>query len=253
MKTRTRKIILAIVAVVAVFGVTAVAIAQRSTDAPGVWNDDGTIDLGLVKEDAIKGLFDDNGSLINPHARRAQIASDHPGGFGGYYFDGTVVYIYMQDPDRLGAAEAAFGEAYSGDREVTEIRTVQGKHSLDQLYEWYVTLNSAMPQAGIEAGSASLMLRDNAIEYGLIDLAQTDQLYQLMAELSIPKTAVNVYQGGFILETEWDPRVGGIQWEEAHGGEGLCTIGFVTERDSVEGVVVASHCTQGGYGTFGGI
>lgn len=71
-----------------------------------------------------------------------------------------------------------------------------------------------------------------------------------MGELGIPERAVDfVVQGystllgdGEGLEDEWRPLVGGIQHQqEAYGIK--CTVGFGTERDSVEGIVLASHCT----------
>ena len=45
------------------------------------------------------------------------------------------------------------------------------------------------------------------------------------------------------VRAKWRPLVRGIQHEEGWY-TGTCTIGFVTERDDVEGLVIASHCTN---------
>ena len=248
-----RKIILGVIALalLAVVGTTAV-MAQRADEPPP---DSEVVDLSQIKEDVVRELFDGTGRMISPNRRLAKVARDHEGGFGGYYFhrtDKSIVFVYMQDIAKTASAEAAFRAAYRGDRQVTQIIPVQGAYSLDKLVEWYYILSKALIESGIHLSTTSVRQFANRIAFGLADAAQIDDALQIMEKLGIPKGAVVLEQGGYIelladkdnVRAKWRPLVGGIQHEEAWLGKGRCTIGFVTERDDVEGLVIASHCTN---------
>ena len=71
-----------------------------------------------------------------------------------------------------------------------------------------------------------------------------------MDELGIPRDAVTLEIGGGwsvlsnerdSVQAEWRPIVGGIQIQRSSE---LCTIGFTTIRDGVNGMITASHCTN---------
>ena len=109
------------VVLLAVIG-TAAVVAQRADEPPPSTESvelspvPQVVDLSQIKEEAIRALFDDTGRMINPDQKLAQVAKDHEGGFGGYYFnrtDKSVVYVYMLDVTKTDAAEAAFRAAYA--------------------------------------------------------------------------------------------------------------------------------------------
>ena len=211
------------------------------------------VDLDQIREDAVRSLFDSNGKLINLKQQLAGIAEDNEGGFGGYYFhetDKSIVYVYMKDVTKTAAAEAAFMAAYDGDHQVSQIVPVEGNYSFDQLVEWFGILDKTMIESGIPPARASIREIENSIHIGLRDGGQIDDVRGIMERLGIPEGAVVVEEDYMRLLTDkdsvrgkWRPLVGGIQ-HETGWYTNTCTIGFVTERDNVAGLVVASHCTN---------
>ena len=157
--------------------------------------DSDVVDLSQIKEEAVRNLFDSTGKRINPDEQLADVARNHEGGFGGYYFhetDKSIVYVYMQDVTKAPAAEAAFRAAYHGDREVTQIIPVQGNYSLDQLFEWFRILDRALIESGIPPARASVREIENRIRIGLFDADQIDDVLHIMERLGIPEGAVVV-------------------------------------------------------------
>ncbi len=157
--------------------------------------DSDVVDLSQIKEEAVRNLFDSTGKRINPDEQLADVARNHEGGFGGYYFhetDKSIVYVYMQDVTKAPAAEAAFRAAYHGDREVTQIIPVQGDYSLDQLFEWFRILDRALIESGIPPARASVREIENRIRIGLFDADQIDDVLHIMERLGIPEGAVVV-------------------------------------------------------------
>ena len=238
------------IALLAIVGTTAV-IGQNVDQSPP---DLDVVDLDQIKEDVIRDLFDSTGKMMSPDRQLADVARNHEGGFGGYYFDKidkSIVYVYMVDVTKTAATEAAFRAAYHGDREITQIIPVQGDYSFDQLFEWFNILDRALIESGIPPARASVREIENRIRIGLFDADQIDDARRIMEMLGIPEGAV-VLNEDYLkpladkdsVRAKWRLLVGGIQHEEAWFGEGLCTIGFVTERDDVEGLVIASHCTN---------
>ena len=211
------------------------------------------VDLDQIREDAVRSLFDSNGKLIDPRQQLAGIAEEHEGGFGGYYFhetDKSIVYVYMKDVTKTAAAEAAFRAAYDGDHQVSQIVPVEGNYSFKQLVDWFGTLDDAMIEGGIPPARASIREIENRIRIGLRDGGQIETVRGIMERLGIPEGAVVVEEDYIRLladrdsvHAKWRPLVGGIQHETAWYTN-RCTIGFVTERDDVEGLIVASHCTN---------
>ena len=151
------------------------------------------VDLNQIKEDVVKELFDSSGKMINPDRQLANVARDHEGGFGGYYFhetDKSTVFVYMLDVTNTAAAEAAFRAAYHGSREITQIIPVQGDYSFDQLVEWFHILDRALIESGIPPARASVREVENRIRIGLFDEDQIDDALQIMEKLGIPEGAV---------------------------------------------------------------
>ena len=150
-----------------------------------------------IKEEAVRSLFDSSGRMIDPNKQIAEIARDHEGGFGGFYFHETdkgIVYVYMLDVTKTAAAEAAFRAAYKGDREIAQIIPVQGDYSLDQLVEWYYTLTRAFSASDIDWRIGAVHERDNRIYLGLRHEDQISDARRVMERLGIPEGAVILVQ-----------------------------------------------------------
>ncbi len=198
MNRRTAIVLSTTVVLLAVIGTTAL-LAQRADNPPPNPHVvepspiPEVVDLSQIKEDVVKELFYSSGRMINPDRQLAEVARDHEGGFGGYYFDETdksIVYVYMLDVTKTAAAEAAFHAAYHGDREITQIIPVQGDYSLDQLVEWFYILDRALIESGIPPARASVREIENRIRIGLFDAAQIDDALHIMERLGIPEGAV---------------------------------------------------------------
>ena len=215
---------------------------------------DEDVDLDDIQEDVVRDLFDESGRIVTTDDRLARIAQDYEGGFGGYYFHETnpsKAYVFMLDPGNHAAAEAAFRAAYRGKRQITDVVPVQGDYSFDQLLEWFHSLDSALVREGIHPATGAALEISNRVMFGLRDMNHVDDVHRIMRSLGIPEGAVILIEanpelsdGGDNVDDKWRPLVGGIQHQIKLGQAGHCTIGFVTERSSVDGVVVASHCTN---------
>ena len=155
--------------------------------------DSEVVDLSQIEEEAVRQLFDSTGKMINPDRQLADVARDHEGGFGGYYFhetDKSIVFVYMLDVTKTAAAEAAFRSAYHGSHDVAQIIAVQGDYSFDQLVEWFYILDRALIESGIPPARASVREIENRIRIGLFDADQIDDALQIMEKLGIPEGAV---------------------------------------------------------------
>ena len=179
--------------------VGAIAVMAQRTHDPATNPD--VVDLSQIKEDAIRNLFDSAGRMIDPKQELAKVASDHEGGFGGYYVhetDKTIVFVYMEDVTKTASAEAAFRAAYrSGSREITQIIPVQGRYSFDQLVEWYDILDRALSESDIYPSTGGVRVLENRIRMGLLDAALIDDALKIMEGLGIPEGAVTLEERGY--------------------------------------------------------
>ena len=197
---------------------TAVVMAQTAGELPPK-----NVDPDQIREDSVRGLFDSGGRMIDPEQQLADIAKEHEGGFGGYYFhetDKSIVYVYMKDIAKVEAAEAAFRAAYGGDRQITQVIPVQGDYSFDQLVEWFNLLDKALIESDIFPARASIREIENRIRIGLLDGDQIDDVRKIVERVGIPAGAVVVNEDYLRLlgdrdsvRSKWRPLVGGIQHE----------------------------------------
>ena len=87
---------------------------------------------------------------------------------------------------------------------------------------------------------------DNAIQFTISRDDHMDDAWAVIDGLEIPRDAIMLSVGvpefldGGSLRDRRRPVVGGVEYT----GPQTCTIGFTTVRDNVEGMVVASHCTN---------
>jgi len=243
-----RKLGLPVVALVLLVGILTVSVvlAQDSPDPPPAEDDGGS------REDAVQRLFDEDGNMFGPDQHLARIAKDHQGGFGGFYFDEddpSRVYVYMTDPSKTSAARSAFNEAYAGDQSVSSITTVQGSHSFDQLLGWFHALDAALVEEGVAPSSGAVLESENRIRFGFRTSAEISSAREVVDELEVPATAVNLVISNPVLlgdkdnvKSRWRGVVGGIQYQWRYNWV-KCTVGFTTQRGSTNGLVVPSHCT----------
>ena len=223
--------------------------------------DDETVNVDDVQEDVVRDLFDKDGRMENTDQRAARIAQEYEGGFGGYYFDDTdksTVYVYMVDPSETEAAEGAFRSFYRGGREPNRIIPVQGDYPFDVLLNWFHALDTAMVRDDIHPTTGAVLEISNRILFGLDDMGQVEEARRIMEDLGIPKEAVifeearaELLANGDSVNAKWRPLTGGIQ-HKIRFDSAYCTVGFTTERNNVDGLVVASHCTNTDH-TVGGI
>ena len=237
---------LMVVLVLLAAGLLASLTMAQGTNDPSAGDND-------YQEEAIRRDFDEDGKRVTPDDHLSKIAREVEGGFGGYYFNETDpghVYVFMKDTSKTKAARSAIEAAYDGDISITQISLVQGQYAFNDLLTWYRSLTRAMAYDSIPMASGAVMETKNRIVFGLPDMSRVSDIRELMGELEIPTAAVifgeeqvNLLTGKDSVRAKWRPVVGGIQHQITTGGQ-KCTIGFVTERAGVEGLVLASHCTN---------
>ena len=240
MKLRLLSVILILIAILA----TTAVLAQDGSpqaDPPGGSG-----------EDTVREILDDEGNPVNPDARLAAIAEEQAGGFGGFYFDESdesIAYVYMRDITQTDAAATAFNAAYGGSRAITQIISVQGQYAFNDLFRWFQVLDRALVEGGVYPTSGAVMELENRIVFGVRSSADLTSAQEVLQDSGVPEGAVvfNVETNEPLdkgaLDEEWRPVVGGIQHQEEEYGV-KCTIGFGTERDGEQGLVLASHCTN---------
>ena len=239
-KLRLISVLLVLMAIMAV----AVAMAQGTDPPAGNPADPG--------EDVVRDVLDANGNPVNSDERLAKIASNQAGGFGGFYFhetDESIAYVFMKDVTEASAAETAFNAAYNGGRADTQVIPVHGDYAFNDLYKWFGILDTALVEAEIHPTTGAVMELKNRIVFGLQSVDQIAAAQQVVLDNAIPEGAVVFEERPIVLlskdalDEEWRPLVGGIQHQQEWRGI-KCTIGFGTELDDEEGLVLASHCTN---------
>ena len=216
-------------------------------------NDSEPVDLDEIQEDAVRDLFDENGRMVNTDQRLARIAWEYESGFGVYYFHDTdkrTAYVYMLDPSQAESAEASFRAAYGGKRQVTRVIPVQGDYAFDDLLEWFYVLDGTLVREGIHPATGAVLEIANRIQFRLRDMKQAKDARRIMDELGIPAGAVIFHEAQNQLlsdedsvNAKWRTLVSGIQHKIKYG-PAYWTIGLVTERNTVNGMVVASQLHQ---------
>jgi hypothetical protein len=182
----------------------------------------------------------------------AEVARRVPA-FGGLFIGpDKTLQMYLLDPAQKAAAEEAIFAVFGRERfPEGEIRVLQGQYGFLQLKAWHdrqrvVTL--AIP--GVVR--TSIAESKNQLKIGVSDLDVISQVERELANLGIPREAVDIVQAKPIelyqdLTDTRRPLVGGLQvLPSTKPGGG--TLGFLAVRSGQAGFVTASHCTniQGG-------
>ncbi len=139
---------------------------------------------------------------VEPAVREVLEKMAHPGGisevvpgFGGYYVEGGIVYVYMKDLTRQEAAEEA-ARILMGDRPISEVRVLPARYTISQLGAWYSRMHNLV---GFIGGLCSTDLDEahNALTYGFEDRPGVQRdVDALIAALGIPQDAVSIEIGG---------------------------------------------------------
>lgn len=125
----------------------------------------------------------------DPRQRFVDAAKDHPGGFGGWYIEDDVIYVYMEDPNA--GPEAAFRDIYVGDPPDLPVVAVQGSHSYDELMDWRNQINETN-KGYVTLSYSSIRLDLNRIEYGVLTVEEIEPAIAWIESLGVPRTAFEV-------------------------------------------------------------
>ncbi len=125
----------------------------------------------------------------DPRERFVNAAVDHPGGFGGWYIENDVVFVYMDDP--TADPVALFGEIYAGDPPDLPIVAVQGNHSYNELLNWARQINEAN-RGYVTLSMESIRLDLNRIEYGVLTVEEIEPTVEWIESIGVPRTAFEV-------------------------------------------------------------
>ncbi len=166
-----------------------------------------------VKEDVVKAILDDDGNVIDHNRSLAQVAKDHEGGFGGWYFsdDKDTVYVYMTDVTKTAQARSAFLAAYLGDDIPSNTVVVSGNHSLEVLVKWLYELLDGLLNDDVALKTFSVDHAQNRVSIGVALAGDLERAKGVADGLGIPASAVEFYHsdsqllGSGDLDEEWRP------------------------------------------------
>jgi hypothetical protein len=125
----------------------------------------------------------------DPRQRFVDAAVNHPGGFGGWYIEDGVIYVYMTDPSA--DPEAAFRDIYIGEPPDMPVVAVRGNHSYDELMDWRNQVNEAN-RGYVTLSYSSIRLNLNRIVYGVLTVEEIEPAIAWIESLGVPRTAFEV-------------------------------------------------------------
>jgi hypothetical protein len=168
--------------------------------------------------------------------------------FGGMYLsdDNSILYIYLLDQSQKEAAKQAIAEIL-GPQLVSgrDVRGLQGQYSITQIREWYDRM-----QNGIWA-IPGIVLTDldedkNRLEVGVDNMGVQKAVEVVLAKLSIPREAVSigVRERPRVATHTLQSKIGIMEGGYQIQGDGICTLGFNTDRSGEAGFITAGHCTE---------
>lgn len=113
--------------------------------------------------------------------------------FGGLFLgdNGSVLYIYLTDLNKQNDVELAITEVLSDDRLAgKKIKVLQGQYSWLQLNDWYGRLNPVLSVSGVIL--TDIDERKNRLSVGIESSEVRSAVEQVLAELTIPRAAVDI-------------------------------------------------------------
>ncbi len=192
-----------------------------------------------------------------------QVANQVPG-FGGFFLDGHgELNVYLTDgPAQKAAAISAIAAVFSPHRPKIaqqaqqNIKVLQGQYDFAQLREWKIkarSLFSTFPEiTALDADE-----QQNRVVIGVETFDVVASIEPELDKLNVPRQAVEFERIEPVRRTSHETLLDRVRPLNAgllvsynfNGGfTGLCTMGFLAERNGEDGFVVNSHCTddQGG-------
>ena len=179
-----------------------VFMGTASTPLGGKPVDISQIGLSDVQEQVATDLYDSSGKIINPDRELQSVSRSNGGGYGGFYLDGNTAYVYMTDVTNIEAAEAAFRASYNGDRTVSQIVPVQGSYTLDQLVDWFYSVDRGLGDVGIVSSMGGMRPAKNAFMIAVREQSLVDDAWGVIDHLNVPRGAV-------ILEVDYPIKLTG--------------------------------------------
>jgi hypothetical protein len=246
----------------------------EATSEPTPAGDDGTTDGGydvsepagdqiILEEPELASDPVVDGPEVTLDDRFAMVAQQIPG-FGGLFYDENgqlTMYVSagelnapQADQEALRVASSAvLANVLGADERATaadQLRIVPGQYSFVELQQWHDRMSAdVLATPGVvftDIDEAS-----NRLRIGVDAAQQQSVVEQQLAALGVPREAVvlevtePIQPAAHTLRSRVRPLVGGLQIRFTNG---FCTLGFITTRAGVQGMLTNSHCTnvQGG-------
>lgn len=200
-----------------------------------------------------------NQSRIKTADRLSVDVSTRLPAFGGMFFEGNVLHIYLLDPagsrqklaTQKAAVDATLAEVFGqGRMPAGGTRILKGKYTYSQLQEWQLRATPVLNVAGVTMTDNDD--RKNRLTIGLESMGVRPQVEAELERLGIPLEAVSFEETGPFepvqnLRSRVRPVLGGLQIRFQSGSFGaFCTLGFVATlpgKTDTPGFVTNSHCT----------
>jgi len=173
--------------------------------------------------------------------------------FGGAYVSGGHLEIVLTDTatNALRAAREAVDEIIGADRPLPmrDAVAVHGKYGFNELMAMRVRARSTLALAGVV--QLGIDERKNRVMIGVVDDAAQRRVADQLIRLGVDRGTVVIETVKpmilFSNSSKIRPVIGGSQIKPIGTG-GVCTLGFVADRNGKRGFITASHCSkiQGG-------
>ena len=125
-------------------------------------------------------------------------------GFGGYYLEGDIAYIYLLDPSQEIGENIVIDELGRYWSDETEVRVLQAQYTWKQLREWYHLIWRAEWREHANIRSVDLNPEDNRVT--LVGLRDDDLdlngIARGLADLGIPLNAITLYESAAVTLDE---------------------------------------------------
>jgi hypothetical protein len=169
--------------------------------------------------------------------------------FGGMFLEDDVLKVYLVNPEKKSAAEAAIASVFGRERIPRGgIQVLQGQYSFAQLEEWHNRMGGLFDIEGVVFTDADE--RSNRLKVGVKSSDLSGQVEKELKRQGIPRDAFIIEQTEPVefmstLRDKVRPLQGGLQIAFTNNPSyyNICTLGFNGIGLGNNGFVVNSHCT----------
>lgn len=118
------------------------------------------------------------------------VGVSHVGGYGAWYIEDDVAYVYMNDLRK--DPEAAFNAIYDGEPLDLPIQAVMSNYEYDELDGWRRYVNE-VNREDVRLSSTSIGFAESRILFGVLTIEEIEPAIEWIAAQGVPRDAFEVH------------------------------------------------------------